>query len=76
MFIDSLKKGLAALPAAERARFEAEVRGFIGQEATHRHVHARFNAHLERQGSSTPGSGASNRAAPSWKRSTFATGWP
>ncbi len=26
------------------------MRGFIGQEATHRHVHARFNAHLERQG--------------------------
>jgi predicted metal-dependent hydrolase len=50
MFIDSLKKGLAALPADERARFEPEVRGFIGQEATHRHVHARFNAHLERQG--------------------------
>jgi predicted metal-dependent hydrolase len=50
MFIDSLKMGLAALPAAERARFEPEVRGFVGQEATHRHVHARFNAHLERQG--------------------------
>jgi predicted metal-dependent hydrolase len=50
LFIDSLKKALAALPPDERARFEPEVRGFIGQEATHRHVHARFNAHLERQG--------------------------
>ncbi len=49
-FIDSLKKALAALPDAERARFEAEVRGFIGQEATHRHVHARFNARLAEQG--------------------------
>ncbi len=50
LFIDSLKKGLAALPPEQQARFEPEVRGFIGQEATHRHVHARFNAHLERQG--------------------------
>lgn len=50
LFIDSLKKALAALPPDERARFEPEVRGFIGQEATHRHVHTRFNAHLERQG--------------------------
>ncbi len=50
LFIDSLKKGMAALPPDERARFEDEVRGFIGQEATHRHVHARFNAHLVTQG--------------------------
>lgn len=50
LFIDSLKKGLAALPPEARARFEPELRGFIGQEATHRHVHARFNAHLAVQG--------------------------
>lgn len=49
-FIDSVRKGLAALPEAERARFEPEVRGFIGQEATHRRVHQLFNAHLEKQG--------------------------
>lgn len=49
-FIDSMKKGLAALPEADRVRFADEVQGFIGQEATHRHVHARFNAHLARQG--------------------------
>jgi predicted metal-dependent hydrolase len=53
-FIDSMKKGLAALPdsvtAAERARFATEVQAFIGQEATHRHVHQRFNQHLQRQG--------------------------
>ncbi len=49
-FIDSVRKGLAALPDAERARFEPEVRGFIGQEATHRRVHQLFNAHLEKQG--------------------------
>jgi len=49
-FIDSVRKGMAALPEAERARFEPEVRGFIGQEATHRRVHQLFNAHLQRQG--------------------------
>jgi uncharacterized protein len=49
-FIDSLKKGLAALPPEAQARFATEVQGFIGQEATHRHVHARFNAQLVRQG--------------------------
>lgn len=50
LFIDSLKKAMAALPPETRARFDDEVRGFIGQEATHRHVHARFNAHLVAQG--------------------------
>ncbi len=49
-FIDSLKKGLAALPPEAQARFATEVQGFIGQEATHRHVHARFNALLAQQG--------------------------
>jgi uncharacterized protein len=50
LFIDSLRKGLAALPASHRATFADEVQGFIGQEATHRHVHQRFNAQLERLG--------------------------
>ena len=49
-FIDSMKKGLAVLPAQRRAAFADEVQAFIGQEATHRHVHQRFNAHLQRQG--------------------------
>jgi len=49
-FIDSMRLGLAALPATERPRHEDEVRGFIGQEATHRRIHGLFNAHLERQG--------------------------
>ena len=52
-FIDSVRMGLARLaqrdPAAH-ARFEAEARGFIGQEATHRRVHALFNTHLATQG--------------------------
>ncbi len=49
-FIDSVRGGLQALPPAERARFEPEVRGFIGQEATHRRIHGLFNGHLEKQG--------------------------
>jgi len=49
-FIDSLRQGLAALPPERREAFADEVRGFIGQEATHRHLHARFNAILEAQG--------------------------
>ncbi|MBL8340433.1 MAG: metal-dependent hydrolase [Rubrivivax sp.] len=50
LFIDSVKKGLAALPAERREAFGGEVQGFIGQEATHRRVHERFNAHLAAQG--------------------------
>ncbi|MFM7531404.1 MAG: metal-dependent hydrolase [Rubrivivax sp.] len=53
VFIDSVRKGLPRLaqrdPAAH-ARFEAEARAFIGQEATHRRVHELFNAHLAREG--------------------------
>ena len=49
-FIDAVRVGLTKLPAELRPRFEAEVRGFIGQEATHRHVHASYNQQLERQG--------------------------
>lgn len=50
LFIESMRKGMAALPEAQRAAFEPEVQGFIGQEATHRRVHQRFNDHLQRQG--------------------------
>jgi predicted metal-dependent hydrolase len=49
-FIDSLRRGLAALPPERLAAFAGEVRDFVGQEATHRHLHARFNAILEAQG--------------------------
>jgi uncharacterized protein len=49
-FIDSVRQGLARLPPERRAAFDDEVRGFIGQEATHRHVHARFNGHLAARG--------------------------
>lgn len=49
-FIDSMRLGLKQLDEAGRARFADEVQGFIGQEATHRRIHALFNEHLARQG--------------------------
>ena len=49
-FIDSVRNGVKTLPDAQRARFAAEVQGFIGQEATHRRIHALFNEQLQRQG--------------------------
>lgn len=54
LFIDSVKKGMSELPPElseqERERFAVEVQGFIGQEATHRRIHQRFNQHLLNQG--------------------------
>lgn len=49
-FIDAVKLGALDLPDAERPRFDAELKGFIGQEATHRRIHALFNEHLFAQG--------------------------
>lgn len=49
-FIDAVREGVKALPADEQARFAAELRGFVGQEATHRRLHALFNGHLARLG--------------------------
>jgi predicted metal-dependent hydrolase len=49
-FIDSVKQGVATLPPEARARFADAVAGFVGQEATHRFLHARFNEELARQG--------------------------
>ena len=49
-FIDSVRAGLKGLDETRRAPLAAEVQGFIGQEATHRRLHALFNGHLERQG--------------------------
>jgi predicted metal-dependent hydrolase len=49
-FIDSVREGVKVLPEAEREHSAAEVQGFIGQEATHRRIHALFNAQLEAQG--------------------------
>ena len=49
-FIDAVKLGLKALPEARRAAMAADIQAFIGQEATHRRIHALFNEQLERQG--------------------------
>ena len=49
-FIDAGRAGVKRLPPEEQARWRSELQGFIGQEATHRRIHALFNAHLARQG--------------------------
>jgi len=45
-FIDSVRAGLKALPPELQEGLAREVQGFVGQEATHRRVHALFNGHL------------------------------
>jgi predicted metal-dependent hydrolase len=49
-FIDSVRSGLNALAPDRQAPFRAEVQAFIGQEATHRHLHALYNEHLDQLG--------------------------
>ncbi|TXL66207.1 metal-dependent hydrolase [Zeimonas arvi] len=49
-FIDAVRNGHKALPPEERARLDEEVKGFVGQEATHRRLHGLFNDHLEKLG--------------------------
>ncbi|MEY4284498.1 MAG: hypothetical protein RL111_1173 [Pseudomonadota bacterium] len=50
-FIDAVQKGLALLPSTpEHDALRKEIKGFVGQEATHRHLHARFNQILTEQG--------------------------
>lgn len=53
-FIDAVKGGLALLndmpDTPENARLRLDAAQFIGQEATHRHVHGLYNAQLEKQG--------------------------
>jgi len=49
-FIDSVREGLKKLPAEPQAKMTAEVKGFIGQEATHRRIHELFNKHLSHMG--------------------------
>ncbi len=49
-FIDTVRAGLKALPQDKRDAMTVNVQGFIGQEATHRRVHALFNANLDRLG--------------------------
>lgn len=49
-FIDAVKLGLKALPEEKRAEMAPQIQGFIGQEATHRRIHALFNGQLDAQG--------------------------
>lgn len=49
-FIDSVREGLKQLPPDQQAPLAAEVKGFIGQEATHRRIHELFNKHLTDMG--------------------------
>lgn len=50
-FIESVRAAAAALPdTPEHASLKQMARDFIGQEATHRHLHSMYNAELERQG--------------------------
>ena len=49
-FIDSVRAGLKCVSAQDQQRLGREVQGFIGQEATHRRIHALFNGHLEKMG--------------------------
>jgi len=49
-FMDSVRSGLKAMPENQRQRLASEVQGFVGQEATHRRIHALFNGHLEKLG--------------------------
>jgi predicted metal-dependent hydrolase len=46
-FIDAVRAGAKRLPDPARA---GALQGFIGQEATHRRIHALFNEQLARQG--------------------------
>jgi uncharacterized protein len=51
LFIDSVKRVLPKLPDdAAHASMRETIRDFCAQEATHRHIHAQFNAQLEKQG--------------------------
>jgi uncharacterized protein len=49
-FIDSVRNGFKALPPGKQEQFRVEVQGFIGQEATHRRLHALYNGHLDKLG--------------------------
>jgi uncharacterized protein len=49
-FIDAVRDGFKALPADKQEQYRDEMQGFIGQEATHRRLHALYNGHLEKLG--------------------------
>lgn len=50
-FIDAVRDCASLLPhTPEHALLHEAAAQFIGQEATHRHIHGLYNAHLEKQG--------------------------
>lgn len=50
-FIDAVREGSRRLPESPaNDGLRTLARDFIGQEATHRHLHGLYNAHLEKQG--------------------------
>ena len=49
-FIDAVRDGFKTLPAERQPAFQADVQGFVGQEATHRRIHSLFNAQIARHG--------------------------
>ena len=49
-FIDAVRNGFKELAPEKQEKFRAEVQGFIGQEATHRRLHALYNAQLAKLG--------------------------
>jgi uncharacterized protein len=50
-FIDAVREGAKLLPDTPEFALQRDtVAQFIGQEATHRHIHALYNAELENQG--------------------------
>lgn len=49
-FIDSVRNGFQELSPELQEKLRSDVQGFIGQEATHRRLHALYNAHLEKLG--------------------------
>jgi uncharacterized protein len=49
-FIDGLRAGAKTLSAAQQAQWAATMNAFVGQEATHRHLHTKFNRHLAGHG--------------------------
>jgi predicted metal-dependent hydrolase len=49
-FIDAVRDGFKQLPPSRQPEFQADVQGFVGQEATHRRIHSLFNAQIARHG--------------------------
>jgi uncharacterized protein len=49
-FIDSVRNVVKTLPVDAQKAFAADLAGFVGQEATHRRIHALYNQHLVTQG--------------------------